>query len=47
MPPAQRGQLMSETIELFEKVNLYQETQRAEVDMATVRLSLSWLLQTC
>lgn len=28
---------MSETIELFEKVNLYQETQRAEVDMAMVR----------
>ncbi|GAB9474770.1 Carbon catabolite repressor protein [Globisporangium polare] len=34
LPPAQRGQIMTDVVELYEKVNLYQETQRAEVDMA-------------
>ncbi|TYZ66964.1 hypothetical protein PybrP1_001774 [[Pythium] brassicae (nom. inval.)] len=34
LPPAQRGQLMTEVVELYEKVNQFQETQRAEVDMA-------------
>lgn len=33
MPPAQRGQIMTEVVELYEKVNQFQETQRAEVDM--------------
>jgi hypothetical protein len=36
LPPAQRGQNMTEVVELFEKVNMYQETQRPEVDMEKV-----------
>ncbi|KAJ0410665.1 hypothetical protein ATCC90586_003734 [Pythium insidiosum] len=34
MPPAQRTQVMTETIELFEKVNPYREITSGEVDMS-------------
>ncbi|KAF1336508.1 Carbon catabolite repressor protein, partial [Globisporangium splendens] len=33
LPPAQRGQLMTEVVDLYEKVNLYQEAQNTGVDM--------------
>ncbi|CAI5732642.1 unnamed protein product [Hyaloperonospora brassicae] len=33
LPPAQRGQHMAEVMELFEKVNVYQQTQQPEADM--------------
>ncbi|RLN86966.1 hypothetical protein BBJ28_00013463 [Nothophytophthora sp. Chile5] len=33
LPPAQRGQHMTEVVELFEKVNVFQKTQQPEADM--------------